>query len=286
MTVRPDIAELLHAGYGDRTIARHTGVTTTTVTRARTELGLPKARRGHKPAATPEDLFWRRTTPTTDGHLEWAGTRHDKGTPYIHWGGKNHSAYRIAYRIQHGTDPHGYAFVTCTHDGCIAPAHIGDSATSRRPAHHRKATGRRPNATREQIIALLKAGHSDKAIGKQLRTNPKRVAQFRAELGIPAISNVALTFEDRWAANTEPVDGGHIRWTGRMRDNTTPAVLDGGRDASVRRIAFERLHGRTPVGPVLPGCGWGPCVRPEHLEDRLVREHTDHTFAAIFGEAA
>ena len=105
MSVRPDIAELLHAGYGNRTIARQLAVPTATVEQARTALNLPKARRGIKPASSPEDLFWRRTQPTNDGHLKWTGNRNTKGTPTIKWGGRNLSAYRVAYQIRHGAEP-------------------------------------------------------------------------------------------------------------------------------------------------------------------------------------
>lgn len=286
MIIRADVAELLRAGYGDRTIARQVGVSIGSVTRARADLGLPKARGGHKPAATAEDLFWRRAKPVDHGHVEWTGHRNSKGTPTVGWRGKHYSALRIAFRIRHGHDPAGYAFITCDHDGCVAPGHIGDTALTARKAHHPGGTGRQPNGTRAEITALLRSGLSDKQIGKRLHTNPRRVADIRVELDIPVVAPTPLTFDERWAANTEPVDGGHVRWTGRLRTNSAPAVTDGGRSRSVRRVVFERLHGRAPVGPVLPGCGWGPCVRPEHLEDRIIRDRTNTTFEAIFGAAS
>jgi hypothetical protein len=286
MTPRADVAELLHAGFGDRTIARRLSVTTTSVTAARTELGLPKAQGGTKRAASIEDLFWRRTRPADDGHLDWDGHRTSRGTPAIHWDGGMHSALRVAYRIRTGHDPEGYAHVTCQHPGCVAPQHVDDTAVTPRRAHHAMAAGRKPNGSSEEVEALLRAGLSDKQIARQLHTNPKRVARIRAGLGLAAFENRQVSFEERWAANTEPVAGGHIRWTGRLRDGSTPAVLHEGRDASPRRIAFERLHGRAAVGRVLPGCGFGPCVRPAHLEDQVLRERLDAQFAAIFKEAS
>ena len=286
MTPRPDVAELLHAGYGDRTIARRLGVTISSVTAARTELGVPKAQGGFKRAANVEDLFWRRTQPTQDGHLDWDGHLTSNGTPGIHWNRSMHSALRVAYRIRTGHDPEGYAHVTCEHPGCVAPQHVDDTAVTPRRAHHKTATGRQPNGSSEEVTALLRAGLSDKQIARRLHTNPKRIARLRTELGVPAFANRRVSFEERWAANTEPVDGGHIRWTGRLRDGSTPAVLHEGRDASPRRIAFERLHGRAAVGRVLSGCGFGPCVRPEHLEDQPMRERLDAQFAAIFKEAS
>lgn len=286
MTPRPDVAELLHAGFGDRTIARQLAVTVSSVTAARTSLGLPKAQGGTKRAANVEDLFWRRTRPTDDGHLHWDGHRTSNSTPGIHWNGAMHSALRIAYRIRTGHDPEGYAHVTCQHPGCVAPQHVDDTAVTPRRAHHKTAPGRQPNGSNEEVTALLRAGLSDKQIARQLHTNPKRIARLRTELGLPAFENRRIPFEERWAANTELVDGGHIRWTGRLRDGSTPAVLHEGRDASPRRIVFERLHGRPAVGRVLPGCGFGPCVRPAHLEDQVLRERLDAQFDAIFKEAA
>jgi DNA-binding CsgD family transcriptional regulator len=282
---RSDVAELLRAGYGDRTIARRLAVTTSSVTAARTELGLPEAQGGTKRANSVEDLYWNRTQPAEGGHLTWDGHRNAKGTPLIHWGGQHHSALRVAYRIRTGTDPQGYAFVNCQHPGCVAPAHIGDSAHDRRPAHHRKAAGRKPNASREQIITLLREGLSDKEIGRRLHTNPKRAAALRTELGLASHASRALTFADRWASSTEP-EGGHVRWTGRHRDGRTPAVFHEGRDASVRRIVFEQHHGRPPVGEVQPGCDATWCVRAEHLEDAPMRAKLGSQLAAIFGEAA
>ncbi|MFI2426552.1 hypothetical protein ACH5A7_21060 [Streptomyces sp. NPDC018955] len=285
MSVRPDVAELLRAGYGDRTIARQLSVSIGSVTRARVELGLPKARGGIKKAASVEDLFWRRAVPREDGHVDWDGNRNAKGTPALNWNGDRYSGLRVAYRIRHGHDPQGYAFTACEHAGCVAPGHVGDSAVTARPAHHAGGKGRQPHGTREEVVALLREGLSDKQVGKRLRTNPKRVARIRAEEQIPAVALVPLTFEERWAAHTEPADG-HLRWTGRFRDGDTPAVTDKGRTLSVRRLVFERLHGRPAKGPVLPGCDYGPCVRPEHLEDQPMRQRTNSLYDAIFGAAA
>lgn len=286
MTIRADIRELLHAGYGDRTIARQLSVTTSTVTAARTELGLPKAQGGFKRAANVEDLFWKRTLPADDGHLDWDGHLTSNGTPGIHWNRAMHSALRVAYRIRTGHDPEGYAHVTCEHPGCVAPQHVDDTAVTPRRAHHKKATGRQPNGSDEEITALLRAGLSDKGVARRLRTNAKRAARIRAALGLPAFENRQVSFEERWAANTEPAGDGHMRWTGRLRDGSTPAVLHEGRDVSPRRLAFERLRGRPAVGRVLPGCGFGPCVRPEHLEDQPMRDRLEAQVAAIFGRAA
>jgi hypothetical protein len=238
------------------------------------------------PAATVEDPFWRRTRPAGDGHLDWTGYRNAKGTATFHSKHVGYSALRIAYRIRTGRDPEGYAHAVCDRPGCVAPDHVADSATTPRRAHHTGTISRQPNGSDDQVKNLIREGLSDKQVGKRLRTSPKRVAGIRAELGLPSGANRLLTFDDRWDANTEPVDGGHIRWTGRLRDGTNPAVLHEGRDASPRRIVFERLHGRPATGRVQPGCGYGPCVRPDHLEDQVMRDQLDGQLAAIFGSAA
>lgn len=286
MSVRADVAELLRAGYGDRTIARQVGVTIPYVTRARAALNLPKARTGFKAADTVEDLFWRRVKPVDGDHYEWTGSRNTNGTPSLGWNGGHYSALRIAYRIANGHDPDGYAFTACTHPGCIAPAHMGDTAHARRPAHHTGGTGPKPKGSRAEVVALLREGMSDKQVATRLRTNPKRVAAIRAEEGLPPTLTEPVPFEERWAAHAATTGDGHMRWTGPRQYNGCPVVTVDGRTCTVRRVAFERHHGRPAVGTVRPGCGADWCVRPEHLEDRPMRQRTHELFTAIFGETA
>ncbi|MFD4559004.1 hypothetical protein ACFWP5_32575 [Streptomyces sp. NPDC058469] len=127
MKVRADVAELLHAGLPDRTIARELHVDAKGVSAARVALGLPKAKPGRKPAATPEDLFWRRVKPTDDGHMEWTGHT-SAGTPILRHGGQLHTAYRIAFHIANGRDPEGYALPSCGREHCTKPGHHEDRA--------------------------------------------------------------------------------------------------------------------------------------------------------------
>ncbi|MFD7884052.1 hypothetical protein ACFV3N_16635 [Streptomyces bauhiniae] len=123
--IRKDVVDLLTAGHSDSHIARQLGVDArATVARARAALGLPKAKPGCKAAASPEDLFRRRTKPTNDGHLLWTGSRSRAGAPSLRHGGRNLSAYRIAFRIANGREPEGKALPTCDRDGCVQ--HVGD----------------------------------------------------------------------------------------------------------------------------------------------------------------
>jgi hypothetical protein len=128
MTVRPDVAELLHAGYGDRTIARRAGVSIGTVTRARAALALSPGRPGPKGPATPEDLFWLRARLLDDGHMEWTGTIHRGTTPTLRHGGRRYTAYRVAFGIAHQREPQGRVEPGCDRRGCVHPRHVEDQA--------------------------------------------------------------------------------------------------------------------------------------------------------------
>lgn len=124
---------------------------------------------------------------------------------------------------------------------------------------------------RADIIALLAEGHSDRYIGRTLRTNPKRVGRIRAELDLPRIAPVGLSLEQAWATRTEPRDGGHLAWTGSLREGTFPVFAHRGGHYGARQIAFRMKHDRAPVGRILAGCGWQPCVAPDHMEDAHLR---------------
>ncbi|WP_051854077.1 MULTISPECIES: hypothetical protein [unclassified Streptomyces] len=140
----------------------------------------------------------------------------------------------------------------------------------------------RPNAPRAEVIALLREGHSDKYIARTLRTSPMRVARIRAELDLPRYERTTVALEDAWTARTEPTDDGHLAWTGFWREGVQPVLKHQGGEHSARRLAFRIANGREPEGHVHAGCGWPPCVRPDHVEDQAMRNQ----FNAIFGAAA
>jgi Zn ribbon nucleic-acid-binding protein len=139
MKVRADVAELLHAGHSNRAIARQLHTDAKDVANAREVLGLPKAKPGKKPSGTAEDLFWRRVKPTDDGHMEWTGF-HVASTPALRHGGRNQTAYRIAFRIATGRDPEGQALPSCGRQHCVKPGHHEDRADrTRRQQQERDA---------------------------------------------------------------------------------------------------------------------------------------------------
>lgn len=120
---RAAITELLHAGWSDKAIARQLHVGRPRVRAVRAELGLPQHKPGPTPAATVDDLFWRRAQPTDDGHLLWPhasiGIRAGHDGPRV-------TAARVAFRIGNGREPVGKVTTGCDRPGCIHPAHVED----------------------------------------------------------------------------------------------------------------------------------------------------------------
>lgn len=123
MSTRAAIAQLLHAGYSDKATARQLHVRTQTVAAVRRQLGLPAHKPGPTGAATYEELFWRRATPTDDGHLIWPHAT--TGIRIAHEGAKR-SVYRIAFSLAHQREPVGHVKTGCGTTGCVHPRHVED----------------------------------------------------------------------------------------------------------------------------------------------------------------
>ncbi|WP_199546643.1 hypothetical protein [Streptomyces sp. N35] len=124
---RAAIIELLHAGYSDRAIERQLHVSTRRARTLRTELGIPAHKPGPTPSSGPEEVFWRRAQPTTDGHLLWPGYSPHSG-PYIRHGGRKHSVHRLAFAMAHHRQPVGHVATGCGTRGCVHPRHVEDQA--------------------------------------------------------------------------------------------------------------------------------------------------------------
>lgn len=138
--------------------------------------------------------------------------------------------------------------------------------------------------SRAAIEELLHAGHSDKAIARQLHVRRQTVAMLRDRLGLPRHKpgyTAAASPEELFWRRAQPTDAGHLLWPG-YDSAQAPSVRHGGRRHSAHRIAFRIAHWREPEGKVTTGCGVHGCVHPRHVEDAAMREQ----YAAIFGEAA
>ena len=144
----------------------------------------------------------------------------------------------------------------------------------------------RPTATRAEVIALLQDGLSDKRIARILHTSPMRVSRIRRELDLPRYQRTVTALEPAWAIRTRPTDDGHLAWIGFWREGVHPVFKHQTSEYSARRLAFRLANGREPDGRVMAGCGWPPCVKPEHVEDQPMREALRTQYAAIFGAAA
>lgn len=142
---------------------------------------------------------------------------------------------------------------------------------------------------RADVVRLLRQGATNLAVSRATGATPKTVARHRQALGIPPTPPgrpTGSTPASRFAARTEPLPDGHMRWTGATNSRGTPTVRYGKQHWSGLRMAFELRWDRAPVGHVLPGCGMPRCVAPDHVEDQPMRDRLNTTFAAIFGEVA
>ncbi len=146
-----------------------------------------------------------------------------------------------------------------------------------------------PRATIEE---LLRAGLSDRAIARQLAIPRGRITKARRDLGIPALPTHPRprAVEDLFWRRVEFLDDGHWKWTGAHNEKGTPVLKHGARDEArnetAYRVAWRLQHSRDPEGLVLPGCGYDQCVRPGHVEDRVLRDQVGAAFTAIFGAVA
>jgi hypothetical protein len=125
VSTRAAIEELLRAGYSDKAIERQLHVSRRHARGLRAQLGLPQHKPGVAAAASPEDLFWRRTVPTVDGHLIWPGYRPEQA-PSVRHGGRKHSVHRIAFSLAHTREPVGWVRGGCDVTGCVHPRHVDD----------------------------------------------------------------------------------------------------------------------------------------------------------------
>jgi hypothetical protein len=139
---------------------------------------------------------------------------------------------------------------------------------------------------RADIAKLLRAGVPRDEIARTLHVAPLTVQRTREALGMPAPPRrrrLPATPEEAFYQHTEPVPGGHLRWTIKLSSVGRPVFGYQDGKISAYPLAFLIRWGREPVGQVQPGCDFEGCMAPEHVEDRPMREKNRAAYAAIFG---
>ena len=143
------------------------------------------------------------------------------------------------------------------------------------------------NATRDQIVKLIRQGKTNTAIARQLHCDRHRVGNIRHELGIANLPRQPLTLDEKWAGNTRPVDGGHLEWTGeRGSASGTPVMRYREQSYSPAAIAYRIQHGREPKGYAYAECGLKHCVAPAHVDDETTRIQTREQLRYLTGGRA
>lgn len=129
----------------------------------------------------------------------------------------------------------------------------------------------------EQILRALLAEEdvSNSAVAAQLGCAWRRVDEVRKRVGLPAFLRGRRATYGSWAeaftAQSEPVEGGHRRWTGTREKSGTPVVRHRTSIQTAYRVAFRLHHKREPQGNVSQSCEIPGCVAGEHQQDRLIR---------------
>jgi hypothetical protein len=140
------------------------------------------------------------------------------------------------------------------------------------------------NASHAAIADLLHDGLSNTAISQTLRCDKHRVSRIRRELGLPNVKQQPLTLEEKWEANTRPVDGGHLEWTGeRQSTSGTPVLRYWPKSYSPAAIAFRIKHDREPEGYAYAECGFKHCVALDHVDDEAGRTRTREQLRYLTG---
>lgn len=133
----------------------------------------------------------------------------------------------------------------------------------------------------DDVLALLRAGHTNVAIARQLHIRTVRVSDIRKAAGLAAVKPgpQGATAVERFQKIAQPTDDGHLLWpqAGPIRP-----LGEGRRRSDPADVAFRIGNGRDPIGRVETGCDQPGCIHPQHVEDQPMRDQ----YRAIFGKAA
>ncbi|MFE4397193.1 MULTISPECIES: hypothetical protein [Streptomycetaceae] len=122
---------LLRAGRSTAAVAAELHMDRRAVRQLRIDAGIPALPGGTPQRLTVEEKWRSHTRRTRGGHMTWTGEHTSAGGRVMRHSGTAYSAHRVAYRIQHGTDPEGHAKSGCGRPGCVAPEHQIDTAERR-----------------------------------------------------------------------------------------------------------------------------------------------------------
>ncbi|MFB0617292.1 hypothetical protein [Streptomyces sp. AGS-58] len=130
----------------------------------------------------------------------------------------------------------------------------------------------------EQILRALLAGDdvSDRSVAQRFGISDRRVSAVRKRVGLPAYTRgrrpTYRSWMEAFTKQSEPVAGGHRRWTGTREKCGTPVVRYRTRIETAYRVAFRLHNQREPVGNLTRSCEIPGCVAGEHQRDRIMRE--------------
>lgn len=83
----------------------------------------PDTRIVRPPLEAERERFEAQSIVTQDGHRTWIGRHTEDGTPLF---SAAVTAYRMAFRLQHGEEPEGQVRVECVVDRCVEGLHLSD----------------------------------------------------------------------------------------------------------------------------------------------------------------
>ncbi|MFF1686050.1 hypothetical protein [Streptomyces sp. NPDC058254] len=289
-TTRDRLAAMLRDGATNRTAARTLGIDKATAARYRTALGLPPATPPpprNRSDLTVEEKFATYLRPVEDGHAEWTGRRaKSNGTPTFSHHSQTYTARSIGFRIRTGRDPVGYVTTECDRKNCVAPDHLADEpGRIERRAQLAEESGR-PTQIVECGRGHDVATHRRYTPGGNAYCGTCHTITKQARKQGKAVSRPPATksAEEAFRLRTQPVDGGHVLWTGTT-SHGTPALTWRGKSAGPYRLAFRLHYGREPEGYVTAACDVPLCVAGPCMQDQPMRK-ADRLFEQIFGTAA
>ncbi|MER8030653.1 hypothetical protein ABTZ78_17040 [Streptomyces bauhiniae] len=140
--------------------------------------------------------------------------------------------------------------------------------------------------TRADIAAHIRAGHHDQDIVAALKVTLPTVTAVRRQLHYPASRARGFrpeTVDDAFWGLVRHLPDGHVLWLGDTDTLHGIPVFDKIEVYGARGYAFEKGHGRPPVGVALPICGNDRCVAYNHLADHLIRAQLSYVLTALFG---